>query len=120
MNIRGNISIDFNQTPLLSVDFKDDILIDIKDTSFFDLIELDIDGDKKDEINFWDVLHNARDFAEVLNDKKITVVLSVRGKETLIMGEKAKPSISQILSKSKHIEIKSVLQAAKISKELLD
>ena len=118
MNIRGNISIDFNQTPLLSVDFKDEILIDIKDTSIFDLIEMD--GDKKDESSFWDVLHNARDIAEDLKNRHITIILSIRGKETLILGEKAKPSISQILSKSKHIEIKNVIQAAKISKELLD
>ncbi|HEY6534481.1 MAG TPA: hypothetical protein VIY08_01525 [Candidatus Nitrosocosmicus sp.] len=118
MNIRGNISIDFNQTPLLSVDFKDEVLIDIKDTSIFDLIEMD--GNKKDDSSFWDVLHNARDFAEDLTNRHITIILSVRGKETLVLGEKAKPSISQILSKSKHIEIKNVFQAAKISKELLD
>ncbi len=33
---------------------------------------------------------------------------------------KAKPSISQILSKSKNIEIKCVLESAKLSKKILD
>jgi hypothetical protein len=114
----GNISIDFKETPLLSIDFKDEITIDIKDTSFFDLIE--IYGDTNNKSSFWDVIHNARDFAEVLKNNKITIILSVKGKETLIIVEKAKPSISQILSKSKNIEIKSVLETAKLSKEILD
>ena len=55
-----------------------------------------------------------------LKEKQLTIVLSVKGKETLIIGEKAKPSISQILSKSKNIEIKSVKAVAKLAKEVLD
>ena len=57
---------------------------------------------------------------KTLKNKKLTIILMVKGKETLIIGEKAKPSISQILSKSKNIEIKSVLETAKLSKEILD
>jgi hypothetical protein len=113
------MSINIQETPLLSMDFKDEtIIIDVKDTSFFDLIELD--GDINNKTGFWDMIHNARDFAETLKNKKLTVILMVNGKETLIIGEKAKPSISQILSKSKNIEIKSVLETAKLSKEILD
>jgi hypothetical protein len=118
LNIRGNISIDLKETPLLSIDFKNEILIDVKDTSVFDLIEIDSDTNNKS--SFWDMIHDARDFAEDLKKKKLTIILSVKGKETLIIGEKAKPSISQILSKSKNIEIKSVLEAARLSKEILD
>ena len=118
LNIRGNISADFNETPLLSIDFKEEIIIDVKDTSFFDLIELDDKID--DKTSFWDLIHDARDFAEVLKNNKITIILNIKGKETLIIGEKAKPSFSQILSKSKNIEIKSVIEAAKLSKEILD
>ncbi len=55
-----------------------------------------------------------------LKNKKLTAILNIKGKETLIIGEKAKPSISQILSKSKNIEIKSIVEAAKISKEIVD
>jgi hypothetical protein len=120
LNIGGNVLVDFNEKPLLSMDFKEDtITIDIKDTSFFDLIEID-GNTKNDESNFWDMIHSARDFAEELKNKKLTIILSIKGKETIIFGEKAKPSISQILSKSKHIEIKSVIETAKISKEILD
>ena len=98
---------------LLSIDFKEETVIemDVKDTSLFDLIEIDYSNNSSsnsDNKSFWDVLHNARDFADALKEKQLTIVLSVKGKETLIIGEKAKPSISQILSKSKNIEIKSV------------
>jgi hypothetical protein len=120
LNIGGNVLVDFNETPLLSLDFKENtIIIDIQDTSFFDLIEID-SNTKNNKSSFWDMIHNARDFAEEVNNKKLTIILSVKGKETIIIGEKAKPSISQILSKSKHIEIKNVLETAKLSKEILD
>ena len=118
LNLRGKISVDSNETPLLSIEFKEDIIVDIKDTSIFDLIETDNKTESK--LSFWDIIKDARDFAEVLKNKKITIILNVKGKETLIIGEKAKPSISQILSKSKNIEIKSVVEAAKMSKEILD
>ena len=118
LNLRGKISVDSNETPLLSIEFKEDIIIDIKDTSIFDLIETDNKTESK--LSFWDIIKDARDFAEVLKNKKLTIILNIKGKETLIIGEKAKPSISQILSKSKNIEIKSVVEAAKISKEIID
>ena len=114
MNIRGNIRIDFNESPLLSLEFKEDIIIDIKDTSIFDLIETD------SKLSFMDLIHDARDFAKVLKDNHLTAIVNIKGKETLILGEKAKPSISQIISKSKDIQIKNVIEAAKFSKEVMD
>ena len=114
LNIRGNLSIDFNESPLLSLDFKEDIVIDVKDLSFFNLVETD------EDLGFWDLIKDARDFAKILKENKKTVILNIKGKETLILGEKAKPSISQILSKSKDIEIKNIIQTAKMSKEVLD
>jgi len=105
LNIMRNISIDFNEKSLLLIDFKEEkgIEIDVKDTSVFDMIEIEHDTNNKS--NFWDVLHDSMDFAETLKEKKLTIVLSVKGKETIIIGENAKPSISQILSKSKNIQI---------------
>ena len=114
MNIRGNIRIDFNESPLLSIEFKEDIIIDVKDTSIFDLIETD------SKLSFMDLIHDARDVAKLLKDNHLTAIVNIKGKETLILGEKAKPSISQIISKSKDIQIKNVIEAAKISKEVMD
>ena len=114
LNIRGNLSIDFNESPLLSLVFKEDIVIDVLDLSFFNLVETD------ENLSFWDLIKDARDFAKILKENKKTVILNIKGKETLILGEKAKPSISQILSKSKDIEIKNIIQTAKMSKEVLD
>jgi len=114
LNIRGNIRIDFNESPLLSLEFKEDIIIDVKDTSIFDLMETD------SKLSFMDLIHDARDVAKVLKDNHLTAIVNIKGKETLILGEKAKPSISQIISKSKDIQIKNVIEAAKISKEVMD
>ena len=81
MNIRGNISIDFNEKPLLSLVCQDEIIIDVKDTSFFDLIEINDKTD--DKLSFWDLIHDARDFAEILKNNKLTVILNIKGKEPL-------------------------------------
>jgi hypothetical protein len=122
--MRGNILVELNEKPLLSIDFKEETVIemDVKDVSLFDLIEIDRSSlsSNSDVKSFWDILHIARDFADTLKEKQVTIVLSVKGKETLIIGEKAKPSILQILSKSKNIEIKSVKEIAKLSKKVLD
>ena len=73
---------------LLLIDFRDEMVIeiDVKDTSLFDMIE--IEHDSNDKSNFWDMIHNAKDFAEKLKEKKLTIILSVNGKETIIIGEK--------------------------------
>ena len=122
--MRGSILVELNEKPLLSIDFKEETVveIDVKDTSLFDLIEIYSSSDSNSNLDksFWDIIHNARDFAETLKEKQLTIILSVRGEETLIIGEKAKPSISQILSKSKNIEIKSIKSLAKLAKEVLD
>jgi hypothetical protein len=120
--MRGNILVELNEKPLLSIYFKEETVIemDVKDTSLFNLIELYNNSTSKSDKSFWDVLHNARYFAQTLKEKHLTISLSVRGEETLIIGEKAKPSISQILSKSKNIEIKSVKALAKLATKVLD
>jgi hypothetical protein len=123
--MRGNILVESNEKPLLSIDFKEETVIemDVKDTSLFDMIEIDSSSSSSSsnaDKSFWDILHNARDFAETLKENQLTIVLCVKGEETLIIGEKAKPSISQILSKSKNIEIKSVKAIAKLAKKVLD
>ncbi len=40
--MRGNILVELNEKPLLSIDFKEETVIemDVKDTSLFDLIEV--------------------------------------------------------------------------------
>jgi propanediol dehydratase large subunit len=125
--MRGNILVESNEKPLLSINFKEETVIemDVKDTSVFDLIEVCNNNNNNNNNNnsdksFWDILHNARDIAETLKEKHLTIVLRVKGEETLIIGEKAKPSISQILSKSKNIEIKSVKSLAKLATKVLD
>jgi hypothetical protein len=71
LNIRGNIRVDFNESPLLSLEFKEDIIIDVKDTSFFDLIETD------SKLRFMDLILDARDDAKVLKDNHLTAILYI-------------------------------------------
>jgi hypothetical protein len=59
------------------------------------------------------MIHNARDFAEELNIKD-TIILCVKG--TAIIGEKANFQ-SQMLNKNKNIQIKSVIEKAKLLRD---
>lgn len=116
LKLRGNISIDINQSPFLLLTFKDDIRIDIQDTSILDLIN----DDKEEKFNFFKLFGNIREFAKSLKHQDKTIIISVKGKDVVILGKNAHPSLSKIVSKSDDIEIKSIFGLAKISFEILD
>ena len=75
------------------------IKIDVKDTSLFDMIE--IEHDSNDKSNFWDMIHNAKDFAEKLREK-VNNNFEHKCKEIIITGEKANFNISNIKSLSQN------------------
>ncbi len=117
LNLSGSISIDINNSPFLLIVFKDEIRIDIRDESIFNLL----DSQHKDKkINFWHIFGDIREFAKLLSDKNITIIFSIKGKDVVILGKNASPSLSTIISKSKNIEIKNVLKLAKITFDALD
>ena len=85
LNLRGNILVEVNERPILSIDFKEETVIemDVKDTSLFDLIEVSNNNNNSrsssSDKSFWDILHNACDIAETLREKQLTIVLRVKG-----------------------------------------
>ena len=84
LNLSGTILVELNERPILSIDFKEETVIemDVKDTSIFDLNEVcssNSSNSSNSDKSFWDILHNARDFAETLKEKQLTIVLRVKG-----------------------------------------
>lgn len=70
------------------------------------------------EANIFDQIKVAKDFAESLSNNNITVVLLRKGKEALIMGKDANPSLSKIISGSDDLQIKSVTESSKLVSEI--
>jgi len=70
------------------------------------------------EASIFDQLKIVKDFAVKLSDNNITLVLLRKGKEAIIMGKDANPSVSKIISGSNDLQIKSVKESSKLISEI--
>jgi hypothetical protein len=57
-------------------------------------------------------------FANKLTDNDTTIVFSRKGKEAIILGKEAKPTISKLVSRSDDIQIKSLREVRKLVSDL--
>ena len=71
---------------------------------------------KDSEIDIFDELHTAKEFAHILTDNDMTITVSRKGKEAIILGKEAKPTVSKLVSRSDDVQIKSVKETAKLGK----
>lgn len=70
------------------------------------------------EASIFDQLKIVKDFAVKLSENNITVVLLRKGKQAIIIGKDASPSISKIISGSDDLQIKSVTESSKLISEI--
>jgi len=70
------------------------------------------------EASIFDQLKIVKDLAVKLSENNITIVLLRKGKEAIIMGKDASPSISKIISGSDDLQIKSVTESSKLISEI--
>lgn len=70
------------------------------------------------ERSIFDQLSILRDFAQKLSDNNITVVLMRKGKEAIVIGKDANPTLSRLLSRSDDLQIKSVTESSKLVGDL--
>lgn len=69
------------------------------------------------EIELFDKLEIPK-FANKLTDNDMTIVLSRKGKEAIILGKEAKPTVSKLVSRSDDIQIKSLREVRKLGSDL--
>jgi hypothetical protein len=70
------------------------------------------------EASIFDQLKIVKDLAVKLSENNITIVLLRKGKEAIIIGKDASPSISKIISGSDDLQIKSVTESSKLISEI--
>ena len=66
------------------------------------------------ESTFQQQLDLAKNFAHILTENSLTLVLMRKGKEAMILGKEAKPTVSKIISGSDDLQIVSVIEASKL------
>jgi len=66
------------------------------------------------ELGFHQQLDLAKNFAHTLTENSMTLVLLRKGKEAMILGKNAKPTLSKIISGSDDLQIVSVIESSKL------
>ena len=74
---------------------------------------------KNSEKDFIDILDIPKEFTQKLTDNNMTIVLSRKGKEAIILGKEAKPSLSKLISRFDEMQIKSVREIVKLGSDLI-
>jgi hypothetical protein len=74
--------------------------------------------DDEEKIGLLNRLSNAKEFADSLANNDLTLSVLYKGKEVMILGKNAKPKVSKLVTRTNHIEIKSLRGLRKLDKEL--
>ena len=135
-SVNGRIAIDMGNEPAMQINAATNrIDIDLLHPELFKFFKVTEDEDKRGRM---DKLNTAKEFAEKLTDGEIelfdkleipkfankltdndmTIVLSRKGKEAIILGKEAKPTVSKIVSRSDDIQIKSLREVRKLGSDL--
>lgn len=98
----GSFKIDFSENNLFTIEgTKERIVIDILDKELLkNFISLDALKAKDDM--------PLEEIAEKLDEKGITLILSIEGKEWLVLGKNAKPKILRLFTGQDDIQIKHI------------
>jgi hypothetical protein len=85
-----------------------------------DLLEPTFFSVPDDQTGLFDKLRTAAEFAQKLTDNGITFSLLRKGKEAIILGKEARPSLSRIITKSNDIQVNSIKESAKLKNDFDD
>jgi len=138
----GRIAIDMQNEPAMEIyATANRIDVDILNPEFLNLPKATEDNEDKREgriETLKDKLNIAKEFAEELTDSETelldkleipkfankltdndtTIVFSRKGKEAIILGKEAKPTVSKLVTRSDDIQIKSLREVRKLVSDL--
>jgi hypothetical protein len=110
---KGGIQVDIESQPAAKiriVDNENKILVDVIQPTFLRTHE--------DEIGIFDRLKRAREFAQKLTDKGVTLSFLTSGRRAFTLGKEAKPKFSRLITRSRDIQIDNIRIAAKLKNDL--
>jgi hypothetical protein len=114
---RPALKIDINRNEHAGEDNNDNI---IRTIVKLDLLEPTLFSVPDDQTGIFDKLRTATEFAQKLTDNGITFSLLRKGREAITLGERARPSLSRLITKSDDIQINSLKESAKLKNDFDD
>jgi hypothetical protein len=76
------------------------------------------ESDTEDRIGLFDKLKTAREFSHKLTNNGLTLSFLRKGKEAITLGKGAHPTLSRLITRSDDIQIDSVKESIKLSRDL--
>jgi hypothetical protein len=120
----GSVKLEVANRPALKVEINRNNHLDGDDSNRtvvrLDLLEPTFFSVPDDQTGLFDKLRTATEFAQKLTDNGITFSLMRKGKEAITLGERARPSLSRIITKSDDIQVNSIKESAKLKKDFDD
>ena len=111
---RGKISIIIRDKPAIELDFdEDNLAVNIVEPKILGIAE-GVSGN----VGLVEKLKTARTVGEVLNNKGLSVSILRKGKKALSIGREATPTVSSLVTGSDDIQIDSIIQVAKLDRDI--
>jgi hypothetical protein len=111
---RGKISIIIRDKPAIELDFdEDNLAVNIVEPKILGIAE-GVSGN----VGLIEKLKTARTVGEVLNNKGLSVSILRKGKKALSIGREATPTVSSLVTGSDDIQIDSIIQVAKLDRDI--
>jgi hypothetical protein len=107
----GTLAISFENKPTVKIALKNGMLA-------VDLLEPTIFRISEDETGLFDKIKTAAEFAHKLSDNGVTLSFLRKGKEAVLLGKDARPTLSKIVTRSDDIQLKSVREFVKLKGDL--
>ena len=82
-----------------------------------DVLQL-AESETEDRIGLFDKLKTAREFSHKLTNNGLTLSFLRKGKEAITLGKGAHPTLSRLITRSGDIQIDSVRESIKLSRDL--
>ena len=83
-----------------------------------DVLQLAESETEEDRIGLFDKLKTAREFSHTLTNNGLTLSFFRKGKEAITLGKGAHPTLSKLITRSDDIQIDSVRESIKLSRDL--
>ena len=120
------INIDFLEPELFSFDIKPEDSVE-ENPSFFHKLKNAFDDNLKNAFDLTKIITDKDDmilsfskkFAHYLTINDVTLSISRKGEEAITIGKEAKPTLSKLLTRSDDVQIKSTMEAAKLTDDVL-
>ena len=120
------INIDFLEPELFSFDIKPEDSVE-ENPSFFHKLKNAFDDNLKNAFDLTKIITDRDDmilsfskkFAHYLTINDVTLSISRKGEEAITIGKEAKPTLSRLLTRSDDVQIKSTMEAAKLTDDVL-